>query len=169
MRTPILAAVAVLLTQTPAWAQQDIVGSDSIARSLQPVGTTRGVKTTGQAPAQAAPQVSLPVLFATGSAQLTPEGRAQLDALGAALQTSELAASRFRIEGHTDTVGNDGLNQALSARRAQAVVNYLTTRFGIERNRLAAVGLGKQGLAVPTPDQTDEPRNRRVVVINLSG
>ena len=49
------------------------------------------------------------------------------------------------------------------------MVDYLASRYGVDRARLIAVGMGKGGLAVPTPDQTAEPRNRRVVVINLDG
>ena len=75
----------------------------------------------------------------------------------------------MRIEGHTDTTGDDQTNLALSQRRAAAVVDYLASRYGVDRARLIAVGMGKGGLAVPTPDQTAEPRNRRVVVINLDG
>jgi outer membrane protein OmpA-like peptidoglycan-associated protein len=115
------------------------------------------------------PAASLPVLFASGSAELSDEGRAQLDKLGEALKDPQLAAAHFRIEGHTDTTGSDQTNQSLSQRRASAVVDYLATRFGVDRARLVAVGMGKRGLAVATPDQTAEPRNRRVLVINLDG
>lgn len=109
----------------------------------------------------------LVVHFPSGSADLTPQTTALLDQLGAALANPKLAGFRFRIEGHTDTVGPDDTNKALSAQRAQAVTAYLEQRFSIAADRLEAVGLGKEGLAVPTPDQTPEPRNRRVHIVNL--
>ena len=46
-------------------------------------------------------------------------------------------------------------------------MNYIVTKFGVQASRLQAVGMGEQGLLVSTPDQTPEPRNRRVQVINL--
>ncbi|HME26192.1 MAG TPA: OmpA family protein [Acetobacteraceae bacterium] len=90
-----------------------------------------------------------------------------LDNLGKALNDQALAAYRFRIEGHTDTVGTREYNLQLSARRAAAVVDYLAHRFRIAPSRLEAVGMGENGLLIPTPDQTPELRNRRVQVINI--
>jgi outer membrane protein OmpA-like peptidoglycan-associated protein len=120
---------------------------------------------SNQAPS--GPSVNLTVNFANGSADLTPEAMATLDQLGRALSSSELASYRFRIEGHTDTVGPADMNKTLSERRAEAVVNYIVTKYGVQSSRLQAVGMGEQGLLVQTPPQTPEPRNRRVQVINL--
>ncbi len=129
--------------------------------------TTTAATTTPAAPAAAAPAVSLTVEFATNSARLTPAARGTLDKLGAALSSAQLAQYRFRIEGHTDTVGSPGYNLALSQRRADAVAAYLEAHFGISASRLVAVGMGEKGLLVPTPPQTPEARNRRVQVVNI--
>ena len=120
----------------------------------------RGHRRTG-------PAVNLTVNFASGSAELTPEAIRTLDALGSALASKDLAAYRFRIEGHTDTVGSRDYNRALSERRAKAVVDYVAKKFGVDPSRLEAVGMGEDGLLVATPPQTPEPRNRRVQVVNL--
>ena len=125
------------------------------------------------APAQAeaatgeAPSVNLNVQFANGSAQLTPAAVRTLNALGRALASDALANSRFRIEGHTDTMGNPDANKALSDRRAATVVDYLVDHFKLDRSKLESVGMGEEGLLVATPPQTLEPRNRRVQVVNL--
>ncbi len=120
------------------------------------------------APAPAnAPSVNIEVQFETNSAQLTPAARASLDQLGRALTSSDLAGYRFRIEGHTDTVGSPDHNRSLSARRADAVVDYLASTYNVDRARLQPVGRGSDDLAVPTGPQVPEPRNRRVQVINL--
>jgi OOP family OmpA-OmpF porin len=119
------------------------------------------------APAQAAPTVNLTVNFAHGSAELTPDAVRTLDELGRALASKDLAAYRFRIEGHTDTVGSSNYNRTLSERRAEAVVDYVARKYGVDPSRLQAIGMGEDGLLVPTPPQTPEPRNRRVQVINL--
>ncbi|MGG5887773.1 OmpA family protein [Falsiroseomonas sp. HC035] len=111
--------------------------------------------------------VSITVNFPSGSATLTRQAQDALAPLGRALSSAELAPFRFRIEGHTDSVGAEVLNQRLSARRAQAVQDFLVSRFGVSGQRLEAVGLGESRPLVDVGDGVDEPRNRRVQVINL--
>jgi len=113
------------------------------------------------------PSVKLVVDFHSGSAELTPAAAHTLDHLGAALSSSALTAYRFRVEGHTDTVGSPEINRELSQKRAETVASYLESKFGIAETRLEAVGKGSSELAVQTPDQTPEPRNRRVKIVNL--
>jgi outer membrane protein OmpA-like peptidoglycan-associated protein len=114
-----------------------------------------------------APSVNLTVQFATNSADLTPSAVKTLTELGRALSSDALSSFHFRIEGHTDTVGGADTNKALSDRRAQAVVAFLSSSFKIDPSRLEAVGMGEDGLLIQTPPNTPEPRNRRVQVINL--
>ncbi|WP_149536217.1 OmpA family protein [Siccirubricoccus phaeus] len=114
-----------------------------------------------------APSVSITVTFASGSAALTPEAERALAPLGRALASPELAPYRFRIEGHTDTVGDAAVNQALSERRAAAVREYLSRVYHVDPNRLVAVGFGSTQLLVQTGPQVPDPRNRRVQVVNL--
>jgi outer membrane protein OmpA-like peptidoglycan-associated protein len=118
-------------------------------------------------PQQAAPSANLSVNFANGSAELTPEAMQSLDALGQVLASKDLQGFRFRIEGHTDTVGSREYNRELSGRRAEAVIAYVAKTYGVDPRRLQAVGMGEDELLVQTPPQTPEPRNRRVQVINL--
>jgi outer membrane protein OmpA-like peptidoglycan-associated protein len=181
------AAALAFVTLLPQLAlAQGNPNANDILKGLKP-GPTRGIRpvqpggqalapaptpapSAGTAPTAAAteaPSVSLNVEFATGSAELTPQAMRTLNELGKALTSAELAGDKFRIEGHTDTVGSRALNQSLSEKRADAVVNYLIAKFSIDRARLEAVGMGEEGLAVATPPQTPEPRNRRVQVINL--
>ncbi len=119
------------------------------------------------APPVAPPSVNLTVTFTSGSAELTPQAVRTLDELGRALASADLAAFRFRVEGHTDTVGSPMANQSLSERRAAAVVRFLMTKYGITANRLEAVGMGEAAPLVQTGDEVSEPRNRRVQVVNL--
>lgn len=113
----------------------------------------------------AAAALALP--FQSGSAALTAEAEKTLDALGRALNSPELARYRFKIEGHTDTVGEAPVNLALSERRAATVREYLVNRQGVAASRLEAAGLGETQLLVQTPDATAEPRNRRVQILNV--
>jgi outer membrane protein OmpA-like peptidoglycan-associated protein len=90
-----------------------------------------------------------------------------LNELGKALTSNALVGYRFRIEGHTDTVGSKENNRELSERRAAAVVAYIGQKFGIDASRLVPIGLGSDQLLVPTADQTPEARNRRVQIVNI--
>ncbi len=172
----LLAAIAPAMAQSPASADEiymRLTGGGAPAARAAPVeqtGTVRvpGWKFRGIKPAPTPTHsVSLQILFATSSAELTPAGRAYLDQLGEALKRKPLNSTHFRIEGHTDTAGDARTNLVLSDRRAKAVVSYLATHFGLDSGNFSPVGMGKEGLAKPTPDQTPEPANRRVVVINL--
>ena len=148
---------------------------DEIIKSLTPTGAsgaTRGLRVGPAAPGQAQPPapepaINLTVQFATGSADLTPQAIEVLDNLGKALSDQALVGYRFRIEGHTDTVGTHEYNKELSDRRAAAVVDYLANNFHVDRSRVQAVGMGEDQLLISTPDQTPEPRNRRVQVVNI--
>ncbi|MDR2579902.1 MAG: OmpA family protein [Fibromonadaceae bacterium] len=103
------------------------------------------------------------ILFETGRADLKPELRENLSAIGAILQ-SLLTESEVTVEGHTDNVGTAEFNQRLSEQRANAVMQYLIER-GINAERLEAVGYG---FSRPVADnETDEgrARNRRVELV----
>ncbi|MBL6077160.1 OmpA family protein [Belnapia sp. T18] len=181
-RTLLMLGAAVLLAPGQAGAQRSQADNPSmreLIEQLQP-GRTRGIRIPGQPPSAAAPSAqptttappgtaaaSIMLRFATGSATLTLEAERSLDELGRALASPDLAPYRFRIEGHTDTVGGPGLNQALSERRAAAVRDYLTTRHGVSAARLESIGLGESQPLVATPDETAQARNRRVQIINL--
>jgi outer membrane protein OmpA-like peptidoglycan-associated protein len=138
----------------------------SVAGPGAPVARPVPRETTA-ADGQAAANIT--VTFPSGSATLTPEAERQLAPLGRALASAELSAYRFRIEGHTDTVGSAALNQNLSERRAASVRDFLVRRYGVNPARVEAVGLGQTQLLVPTPDNVPESRNRRVQVVNISG
>ena len=184
MRRMLLAGCALALVAAPASAWAQSAGPDpsagpdqkvdALVRSLQPrpgqAGATRGIRPIGSAVSAARtapPSASLQVDFDSGSDTLRPGSLRTLDTLGQALNAPKLAADRFRIEGHTDTVGTDPVNLDLSERRAKAVAAYLSDHYQIPGARLEVVGMGKKGLAVPTGDDVPEARNRRVKVVNI--
>jgi peptidoglycan-associated lipoprotein len=99
-----------------------------------------------------------PLFFAYDSAEVTPEGRALLDANAAVLRQNPSWA--VTIEGHCDERGTAEYNLALGERRAVAARDYLVA-LGIAANRLRTVSYGKE---FPfDPGQTEEAwaRNRR--------
>lgn len=125
-----------------------------------------GRPAAGSSPAKP-PSINLTVQFELGSAELTADAMRTLDELGRALTNPTLAGYRFRIEGHTDTVGTAEYNKNLSDLRAAAAARYLEGKFGVSASRLETVGMGDTALLVATPPQTPDVRNRRVQVINI--
>jgi OOP family OmpA-OmpF porin len=71
--------------------------------------------------------------------------------------------SHITVVGHTDTSGPADYNQRLSVRRANVVVEALVD-MGARRAAIQATGVGEADLAVQTPDNTKEARNRRSVI-----
>jgi OOP family OmpA-OmpF porin len=121
--------------------------------------TSRGETSRGEA--------NLSVPFASGSATISPAAARVLDQLGEALTSPKLADFKFRVEGHTDTVGAPEMNKTLSEQRAASVADYLVTKYNIDRSRLAPVGMGEEGLLVATGPGVANSKNRRVLVVNL--
>ena len=71
--------------------------------------------------------------------------------------------AHISVVGHTDTSGSNAYNQALSVHRANVVVEALVD-MGARRAAIQASGVGENDLAVQTPDDTKEAKNRRAVI-----
>src|SRR5690606_29906728 len=71
--------------------------------------------------------------------------------------------TRVTIEGHTDSIGTDSYNKALSQRRADAVRNALIQRMNIEPERVTAVGYGEERPVADNSTDAGRAANRRVV------
>lgn len=100
--------------------------------------------------------------FETGAVALTPESEGVLSQIVEAC--AQRHALRIAISGHTDAVGSDPVNNALSLERAEHVKDLLVQR-GLGTTPIAVVSHGKGNPAFPTPDGVAEPRNRRVEVV----
>lgn len=108
------------------------------------------------------------VLFEFDSAELQPQAK---EALGeAAAVIRERATGTVRIEGHTDSKGDDAYNQGLSQRRAQAVRDWFVNEGDLSAVSFATKGFGESvPIASNTkPDGSDDPearqKNRRVEI-----
>ncbi|WP_417791915.1 OmpA family protein [Stutzerimonas xanthomarina] len=66
------------------------------------------------------------------------------------------------VEGHTDSIGTDAYNQRLSTQRAQAVRDALVNRYGVEADRLEAVGYGESRPVADNSTDQGQAINRRV-------
>jgi OOP family OmpA-OmpF porin len=69
--------------------------------------------------------------------------------------------SEVEVAGHTDSIGSEAYNLALSWRRARSVVDFLASR-GVERSRLHAVGYGESRPIADNSSAEGRARNRRV-------
>jgi outer membrane protein OmpA-like peptidoglycan-associated protein len=106
-----------------------------------------------------ASEVNTTVTFAFNSSQL--DANAQATLRQQANWIRQFPEIRFRVYGHTDAVGSNRSNRRLGQRRANAVVQYLST-LGVSRSRLeAVVSYGESQPLVVT--QGRERRNRRTV------
>ena len=99
--------------------------------------------------------------FTTGTSELTPESSAELQ--GILTQATARPGGEIFVTGHTDTMGAGPANDALSLKRAQAVRQLVIDR-GFDADRVVAAGRGEREPVVPTADEVDEPKNRRVEI-----
>lgn len=72
--------------------------------------------------------------------------------------------AEVQVTGHTDSLGNNSDNDALSQERAQEILNLLVNK-GFARTMMSAVGRGERELKEPTADNVRNAINRRVEVI----
>jgi OmpA-OmpF porin, OOP family len=101
------------------------------------------------------------VFFETNKAALSDDARR---VIGEAVdEYREFAPVRVVALGHTDLAGSPRVNQALSQRRAKAVLAALI-RAGVPVDRITAGAFGESQPAFVTPDGTPEPQNRRVEI-----
>lgn len=103
------------------------------------------------------------IFFDSGKAVLKPESEAAVSEIAKLLRSDP--ALRVFVVGHTDNVASLDLNLKLSLARAEAVVQALVSRQGIEAGRLTGQGAGP--LAPVASNATDEGRakNRRVELV----
>lgn len=154
-RTPCLLFLGALLTATSALAQKSDADAvsfgkrtptlDELNKAFAPSELqAMNIRVTGPIKKT----IDMELVFPFGSAEISPQVKAQLGTLGEYLQKqgSKLGRGGFRIEGHTDAVGAASFNQLLSDRRAQAVRDFLVSEYKIDRKVLAAAGVGAANL-----------------------
>lgn len=135
------------------------------AKGLPAIALEPGQRTRGITPGLAA--IAMTVQFAFDSAEILAESKPNLDSLGTALRSPELATYQIRIEGHTDSIGRPEYNQHLSSRRAESVKQYLVEQGGVTPERLAIMGRGEGEHIADNKTSTGRQKNRRVEFVNL--
>lgn len=99
------------------------------------------------------------VFFRFESDELTEQSQALIPQILAAVK--EHAVQDVVVIGHTDTMGTQPANFGLGLKRAMMVRNLLVTA-GLDGSAIEATSVGELDPLVKTPDETPEPRNRRV-------
>jgi outer membrane protein OmpA-like peptidoglycan-associated protein len=104
---------------------------------------------------------SFMLYFKTGGTVLTDESRALIPAILDAARSHP--AADVSVIGHTDTAGSSEANEKLGLQRAQSVAEIIQ-KAGLRVQDLTVSSHGEKNLLVVTPDNTSEPRNRRVEI-----
>ena len=106
------------------------------------------------------------VTFGFDKAVLTKDDKDQLDTFAASLGTAK--SYILEVTGGTDSIGPAQYNYDLSQRRADAVVQYLAAKYGVEAHRFYLIGIGKDQAVASNDTREGRQQNRRVEVQLLS-
>ncbi len=112
------------------------------------------------------PMGDVSVTFGFDKAVLTKEGKAQLDTFAAQLGSAK--SYILEVTGGTDSTGPADYNYELSQRRADAVVQYLATKYNVPARRFYLIGIGKDKEVAPNNTAEGRKQNRRVEIRMLS-
>jgi len=148
----------VVLSQPYAAARVGRGGPEAFQSSAEDVNTRYGSAIA----AQPLPPARFTLYFIENKDELTDESKKIVDSVFA--EIAKRPVPDVMIIGHTDTVGSDAANDALSRQRAEVVRSAFVAR-GLANDKAITVGRGKRELAVPTGDGVSEPRNRRVEIL----
>jgi outer membrane protein OmpA-like peptidoglycan-associated protein len=106
------------------------------------------------------------VTFGFDKSTLTADDKAQLDTFAGTLANAK--SYIVEVTGGTDSTGNADYNYALSQRRADAVVQYLASKYSIPAHRFYLIGIGKDKEVADNSTREGRAKNRRVDIRLLS-
>ncbi len=106
--------------------------------------------------------VTYAITFETGKADLKPESMVEIIRIAKLMNND--ASLNFEVQGHCDNTGSDKVNDPLSQKRAEAIVNALVAQ-GIKSSRLTAVGKGSHNPIADNATEEGRAKNRRVEFI----
>jgi outer membrane protein OmpA-like peptidoglycan-associated protein len=143
----------------------NIVGLEALAVSGSIQGLQQAMRDLGAQETNLEITVDLPadVLFDFDKSDIRPDAAAALAKLAVIIRAQP--KGRTRIEGHTDSKGDDAYNQKLSERRAESVKNWLVTKEGLDGSRMTTKGWGEAKPVAPNDTDANRQKNRRVQAI----
>ena len=155
----------------------NIVGLQAIGvTGLQAIGVSGSVQGLQQAMRDLGAQetnleitVDLPadVLFDFDKSDIRSDAAAALAKLATIIRAQP--KGHTRIEGHTDSKGDDAYNQKLSERRAESVKKWLVEKDGLDGSRMTTKGWGEAKPVAPNDTDANRQKNRRVQAIVEKG
>ncbi len=173
------------ITDTDTRAQQGIAGAQTAANNAdQHAGTAGQAAGQAQGAAQDAynrvdsltgvvagldtykPLSDVSVTFSFDKSVLTASDKQQLDTVAASLNNTRHYI--LELTGGTDSTGDPQYNYTLSQKRADAVAQYLQTKYNIAPHRFYLVGIGKDKEVASNSTSSGRKQNRRVEVRVLS-
>jgi outer membrane protein OmpA-like peptidoglycan-associated protein len=147
----------------------DTVVAEANSRAALQSGSVKPLGAKGLKPTEAALLTELPpparsftLYFLEGTTDMVPESAPVLEEVRA--EIAKRPGAEVQVTGHSDTVGNDADNDALSQKRAEEILNVLVAK-GFDRSIMSAVGRGERELKEATADNVSNAANRRVEVI----
>ncbi|WP_298492923.1 OmpA family protein [uncultured Algibacter sp.] len=149
------------------WADKDgdgVLDKDDKCPDVKGTVANNGCPEVTQAVQATLNEYAKTILFDTGKATIKAQSAAVLGDIIGILK--EYPTAKFTVEGHTDSVGSDKLNQRLSDSRANSVKEYLVQN-GIDAFRLSALGYGESRPIDSNKTRAGRANNRRVE-INLA-
>ncbi len=108
------------------------------------------------------PLANVTVTFGFDKSILTKDDMDQLDTFAAQLGSQK--SYILEVTGGTDSTGPAQYNYELSQRRADAVVQYLASKYGIAAHRFYLIGIGKDKEVAPNTTAEGRKQNRRVEI-----
>jgi outer membrane protein OmpA-like peptidoglycan-associated protein len=163
----IMGLILMFLFQGNLFAQDKPL-SDQYRQALKPPPKTypKGVGNIS-IPSGSEATLVLNLQFKINSYEILSESIRSLDALGTAIgEDKELRGYKYRIEGHTCTLGNPELNRQLSEKRAEAVKTYLVRNYHLSEKQFEVIGYGADRPVASNDTEEGRRLNRRVVVKN---
>lgn len=151
------AAGEVVLNQPYDAVKRSMDANTSYQSSPEEVKARFGLALAAQPPRP----LNYVLYFEAGGNVLTAESNAALANI--LKEIAQRPASEVMVIGHTDRVGGVEGNDKLSKKRAEGLRDLLI-EAGVPANKLEAVGRGERDPLVPTEDEVDEPKNRRVEI-----
>jgi outer membrane protein OmpA-like peptidoglycan-associated protein len=137
----------------------ETAANDAVPRADSLDSVVKGLDTYKQ-------MANVSVTFGFDKAVLTKDDKDQLDSFAAQLGTAK--SYILEVTGGTDSTGSAQYNYDLSQRRADAVVQYLASKYGIAPHRFYLIGIGKDKEVAPNTTAEGRKQNRRVEVQLLS-
>ncbi|MEC3906022.1 OmpA family protein [Tamlana sp. 2201CG12-4] len=146
------------------WPDTDgdgVLDKDDLCPTVKGTVANNGCPEVTEAVKKALNAYAKTILFDTGKSSIKAQSSEVLQNIIDILK--EYPNSKFSIEGHTDSVGSEKLNQTLSDSRANSVKDYLV-EHGIDSGRLSAIGYGEAKPIDSNKTRAGRANNRRVEI-----